>query len=400
MPTTIERAERLVRVERALEELRAGRMVILVDDEDRENEGDLVMAAEKVTPEAINFMARYARGLICLTLTEEWADHLQLPLQAARAGGPPLGTAFTVSIEARHGVTSGISAADRARTILTAVARDARPEDLITPGHIFPLRAKRGGTLVRTGHTEGSVDLARLAGLFSAGVICEIMNDDGTMARMPDLLRFAREHGLLMLSVADLIEYRLRNESLVERAESFTITPVVDGALLREFRGALFKTPIEPTEYLALWCGDLAGDAGDDPVLVRVQTASVPGDVFGALGCDSGAQLKAALRAIDAAGRGALLYIFPTGRYTLQHDLRTYLLKTEPSAPPGNKLRDFGLGAQVLRELGVTKMRLLTNNPKKIAGLEGHGLTIVERLPFTPTLPTLGERDAAAREQV
>lgn len=389
MPTTTERAERLARVERALEELRTGRMVILVDDEDRENEGDLVMAAEKVTPEAINFMARNGRGLICLTLTEEWADHLQLPLQAARAGGPPLGTAFTVSIEARHGVTSGISAADRARTILAAVARDAKPEDLITPGHIFPLRAKRGGTLVRTGHTEGSVDLARLSGLVPAGVICEIMNDDGTMARMPDLLRFAREHALLMLSVADLIEYRLRNESLVERAESFTVTPTLDGVPLREFHGALFRTPIEPTEYLALWCGEISSERDDDePVLVRVQTASVPGDVLGALGCDSGAQLKAALRAIDAAGRGALLYIFPTGKYSLQHDLRTYLLKTEPTAPPGNKLRDFGLGAQVLRDLGVRKMNLLTNNPKKIAGLEGHGLTVVERIPLTPTLPS------------
>ena len=381
MPTTIERAERLVRVERALEELRAGRMVILVDDEDRENEGDLVMAAEKVTPEAINFMARYARGLICLTLTEEWADHLQLPLQAARAGGPPLGTAFTVSIEARHGVTSGISAADRARTILTAVARDAKPEDLITPGHIFPLRAKRGGTLVRTGQTEGSVDLARLAGLQPAGVICEIMNDDGTMARLPDLQRFAKEHSMLILSVADLIEYRLQTECLVERTEEFPIVPSVDGIPLREFHGALYKTAIEPTEYLALWRGELKTD---EPVLVRVQTASLPGDVFAAQGCDSGEQLRAALRAIDAAGRGVLLYIFPTGSYSLRQDLKTYLLHHEPPLGSDSKLRDFGLGAQVLRELGITHMNLLTNNPKKIAGLEGHGLTIVESLPLLP----------------
>ena len=210
------KTERGQRVERAIRDIAAGRMVILVDDEDRENEGDLVMAADKVTPEAINFMARFGRGLICLTLTEEWADHLQLPLQSSRAGGPPLGTAFTVSIEAKLGVTSGISAADRAHTILTAVAKQARPDDLVTPGHIFPLRAKRGGTLVRTGHTEGSVDLLRLAGLTPAAVICEIMNDDGTMARMPDLLRFAEVHGLLVLSIADIIEHRLQTESLVE----------------------------------------------------------------------------------------------------------------------------------------------------------------------------------------
>jgi 3,4-dihydroxy 2-butanone 4-phosphate synthase/GTP cyclohydrolase II len=377
----MERERRIERVEQALSEMRAGRMVILVDDEDRENEGDLTMAAEKVTPEAINFMARYGRGLICLTLTEERADHLQLPLQAARAGGPPLGTAFTVSIEARHGVTTGISAADRAHTILTAVSPTAKAEDLITPGHIFPLRAKRGGTLVRTGQTEGSVDLARLAGLQPAGVICEIMNDDGTMARLPDLQRFAKEHGLLILSVADLIEYRLQTECLVERTEEFPLVPAIDGVPLREFHGALYKTAIEPTEYLALWRGELKTD---EPVLVRVQTASLPGDVFAALGCDSGEQLRAALRAIDAAGRGVLLYIFPTGSYSLRQDLKTFLLHHEPPLGPDSKLRDFGLGAQVLRELGVSHMRLLTNNPKKIAGLEGHGLTIVDSLPLLP----------------
>ena len=388
MPSPSERAtereRRIERVEQALSEMRAGRMVILVDDEDRENEGDLTMAAEKVTPEAINFMARYGRGLICLTVTEERADHLQLHLQAARAGGPPLGTAFTVSIEARHGVTTGISAADRSHTILTAVHPSAKPEDLITPGHIFPLRAKRGGTLVRTGQTEGSVDLARLSGLSPAGVICEIMNDDGTMARLPDLQRFAKEHGLLILSVADIIEYRLQTECLVERSEEFPIIPSVDGIPLREFRGALFKTAIEPTEYLALWRGELRTE---EPVLVRVQTASLPGDVFAAIGCDSGEQLRTALRAIDEAGRGVLLYIFPTGHYSLHQDLRTYLLHQEPPVVLGNKLRDFGLGAQVLRELGVSRMRLLTNNPKKIAGLEGHGLTVVESIPLVPKLP-------------
>ncbi|MBP6608034.1 MAG: 3,4-dihydroxy-2-butanone-4-phosphate synthase [Deltaproteobacteria bacterium] len=359
-------------------------MVILVDDEDRENEGDLVMAADKVTPEAINFMARFGRGLICLTLTEEWADHLQLPLQSSRAGGPPLGTAFTVSIEAKLGVTSGISAADRAHTILTAVAKQARPDDLVTPGHIFPLRAKRGGTLVRTGHTEGSVDLLRLAGLTPAAVICEIMNDDGTMARMPDLLRFAEVHGLLVLSIADIIEHRLQTESLVEKIEEFELTPTIDGVKAKTFSGALFRTAIEPTEYLALWLGNLQTD---EPVLTRVQNASLPGDVFGALGCDSGAQLQAALRIIDAAGRGVLLYVFPTGRFNVRDDLRAHLLRRGDVGSSGSKLRDFGLGAQVLRELGVQAMRLLTNNPKKIAGLTGHGLQLVESIPLLPKLP-------------
>ncbi|HMU37731.1 MAG TPA: 3,4-dihydroxy-2-butanone-4-phosphate synthase [Pseudomonadota bacterium] len=372
------------RVEQAVRDIAAGKMVILVDDEDRENEGDLVMAADTVTPEAINFMARFGRGLICLTLTEEWADHLQLPLQNARAGGPPLGTAFTVSIEARHGVTSGISAADRAHTILTAVAKQARPEDLVTPGHIFPLRAKRGGTLVRTGHTEGSVDLVRLAGHAPAAVICEIMNDDGTMARMPDLTQFAKTHGLMLLSIADIISHRLKNESLVERVESFELTPTIGGHRTRTFSGALFKTAIEPTEYLALWMGDLSGD---EPVLTRVQTASLPGDVFFAAGCDSGAQLQTALRIIEKAGRGVLLYVFPTGRFSVRDDLRAHLLRQPDVALLGTKLRDFGLGAQVLRELGVQSMRLLTNNPKKIAGLTGHGLKLVESIPLHPKLP-------------
>ena len=380
------KTERGQRVERAIRDIAAGRMVILVDDEDRENEGDLVMAADKVTPEAINFMARFGRGLICLTLTEEWADHLQLPLQSSRAGGPPLGTAFTVSIEAKLGVTSGISAADRAHTILTAVAKQARPDDLVTPGHIFPLRAKRGGTLVRTGHTEGSVDLLRLAGLTPAAVICEIMNDDGTMARMPDLLRFAEVHGLLVLSIADIIEHRLQTESLVEKIEEFELTPTIDGVKAKTFSGALFRTAIEPTEYLALWLGNLASDE-PEPVLTRVQNASLPGDVFGALGCDSGAQLQAALRIIDAAGRGVLLYVFPTGRFNVRDDLRAHLLRRGDVGSSGSKLRDFGLGAQVLRELGVQAMRLLTNNPKKIAGLTGHGLQLVESIPLLPKLP-------------
>ena len=378
-----EPAARIERVRQALEELRQGRIVILVDDEDRENEGDLCMAAEKVTPEAINFMARYGRGLICLTLTEERADYLQLPLQATRAGGPSLGTAFTVTIEARHGVTTGISAADRAHTILTAVHPQSRPEDLITPGHIFPLRAKRGGTLVRTGQTEGSVDLSRLAGLQPAGVICEIMNDDGTMARLPDLQRFAQTHDLLVLSVADIIEYRLQTERLVERVRDFPLVPTLDGKPLPGFRAQLYRTLVEPTEYLALTLGDVATD---DPVLVRVQTANFPGDVLSATGCDSGVQLRAALKTIAEAGRGVFLYIFPTQRYTLQSDLDAHLPQSrESSGAPAShldKLRDFGLGAQVLRTLGVQRMRLMTDNPRKIAGLQGYGLTIAELLPL------------------
>jgi 3,4-dihydroxy 2-butanone 4-phosphate synthase/GTP cyclohydrolase II len=380
---TPEPAARIERVRQALEELRQGRIVILVDDEDRENEGDLCMAAEKVTPEAINFMARYGRGLICLTLTEERADYLQLPLQATRAGGPSLGTAFTVTIEARHGVTTGISAADRAHTILTAVRPQSRPEDLITPGHIFPLRAKRGGTLVRTGQTEGSVDLSRLAGLQPAGVICEIMNDDGTMARLPDLQRFAQTHDLLVLSVADIIEYRLQTERLVERVRDFPLVPTLDGKPLPGFRAQLYRTLVEPTEYLALTLGDVATD---DPVLVRVQTANFPGDVLSVAGCDSGTQLRAALKSIAEAGRGVFLYIFPTQRYTLQSDLDAHLPQSRESsgAPPAplDKLRDFGLGAQVLRTLGVQRLRLMTDNPRKIAGLQGYGLTIAELLPL------------------
>jgi 3,4-dihydroxy 2-butanone 4-phosphate synthase/GTP cyclohydrolase II len=369
------------RVIEAMADIRAGKMVILVDDEDRENEGDLTMAAEKVTPEAINFMARYGRGLICLTLTEDKADALELPLQSGRKGGSsPFGTAFTVSIEARRGVTTGISAKDRATTILTAVASEARPEDLITPGHVFPLRAKRGGVLVRTGQTEGSVDLARLAGLQPAGVICEIMNDDGSMARMPDLERFAQEHGLRILSVADLIEYRLQQESLVTQRASTSLTPSLPG-VSASFRALVYDAMVEKTEYLALVLGEVASE---EPVLVRVQTACFPGDVFGSASCDCGAQLRAALQAIERAGRGVLLYVFPSGRQSLLNDVRGHVMHEEPARIAGreHKLRDFGLGAQVLADLGLRNLRLLTNNPKKIAGLEGFGMCVVERVPL------------------
>ncbi len=373
--------ERIARVVEAMEDIRAGKMVILVDDEDRENEGDLTMAAEKVTPEAINFMAKFGRGLICLTLTEEKADALELPLQSARkGGGSPFGTAFTVSIEARHGVTTGISAKDRATTILTAVKEDARPEDLITPGHVFPLRAKRGGVLVRTGQTEGSVDLARLSGLSPAGVICEIMNDDGSMARMPDLEKFAAQHHLRILSIADLIEYRLQQESLVERAATSSFMLELPG-LAADFTAHVYNTPVEKTEYLALTLGDVRSG---QPVLVRVQTACFPGDVFGSASCDCGAQLQAALRAIEKEGRGVLLYVIPSGRHSLLGDFKAHVMHEESARVSGreHKLRDFGLGAQVLSDLGVRDLRLLTNNPKKIAGLEGYGMCVVERVPL------------------
>jgi 3,4-dihydroxy 2-butanone 4-phosphate synthase/GTP cyclohydrolase II len=382
MSTSRQRADR---VEQAIEDVKAGKMVILVDDEDRENEGDLTMAAEKVTPEAINFMARFGRGLICVTLTEEKADSLQLPLQSAvnrnrGGGGSPFGTAFTVSIEARQGVTTGISAKDRATTIVTAVRPEARPEDLITPGHVFPLRARRGGVLQRTGQTEGSVDLARLAGLSPAGVICEIMNDDGSMARMPDLEKFAARHGLHILSIADLIEYRLERESLVERRAEAPLVPSFVGTGC-EWKAFVYGTGVEQTEYLALTLGEVGGDA---PVMVRVQTACFPGDVFGSEACDCGAQLRAALAAIEREGRGVFLYVYAAGRQTLLGDVRAHVLHEEGPRVAGgeHKLRDFGLGAQVLNDLGVKNLRLLTNNPKKIVGLEGYGMCVVDRVPI------------------
>jgi 3,4-dihydroxy 2-butanone 4-phosphate synthase/GTP cyclohydrolase II len=326
-------------------------------------------------------MAKHGRGLICLTMTEEKADSLELPLQSARkGGGSPFGTAFTVSIEARHGVTTGISAKDRATTILTAVKPEARPEDLITPGHVFPLRARRGGVLQRTGQTEGSVDLARLAGLSPAGVICEIMNDDGSMARMPDLEKFAAQHTLTILSIADLIEYRLERESLVERRATAPLVPSFVGTG-REWTAYVYGTPVEHTEYLALTLGDVAGEA---PVMVRVQTACFTGDVFGSEACDCGAQLRAAIGAIEREGRGVFLYVYAAGRQSLLGDVRAHVLHEEGPRVAGgeHKLRDFGLGAQVLNDLGIKNLRLLTNNPKKIVGLEGYGMCVVDRVPI------------------
>src|SRR5262245_18672403 len=337
------------RVLRAIDDIRAGKMVILVDDEDRENEGDLVLAAERVSPETVNFMRKHAGGLICLAMTEERCDRLGLKPMASD-NRSPRSTAFTVSIEAREGVSTGISAADRACTIRVAVAHNTRPEDLVTPGHVFPLRARRGGVLVRSGHTEGSVDLARLAGLEPAGAICEIMNEDGTMARMPDLERFAHQHGLRILTIADLIEYRLEQESLVDRVVEATLAPDLPGLPDRvEFHATAFAAQTDQNEYLALWLGDLRAD---EPALVRVQTTCVPGDVFGSRACDCGAQMRQALRMIAREGRGCFLYVYPVGRHSMLGDLDEHVLHQDVGRAGASRrhmaLRDFGLGAQVL----------------------------------------------------
>jgi 3,4-dihydroxy 2-butanone 4-phosphate synthase/GTP cyclohydrolase II len=369
-------------VEDALEDIRAGRMVVVCDDEDRENEGDLTMAAQFVTPEAINFMAKEGRGLICLALTPQRCDELGLDLMAAK-NESPFETPFTVTIEAREGVTTGISAADRARTIQVAIDPASAPRDLVQPGHVFPLKSKPGGVLERTGQTEAAVDLARLAGLNPAGVICEVMNDDGTMARVPDLERYCARHGLKMITVADLIAYRRRHDKLVERVVS-TRLPTAFG----EFDVVGYRSLVDDKHHVAMVKGDVDGQ---EDVLVRVHSECLTGDVFHSLRCDCGEQLESALAMIESEGQGVLLYLAQEGRgigllnklkaYNLQDKgLDTVDANLELGLPVD--LRDYGIGAQILSDLGLSSIRILTNNPKKIRGLEGYGLSVTDQIPI------------------
>ena len=371
-------------IDEAIREIQNGGMVILVDDEDRENEGDLCMAAEKVTPEAINFMAKYGRGLICLAMSGEMIDRLDLPMMVDH-NTSPYQTGFTVSIEARCGVTTGISAADRATTIHAAVADNAKPTDLVRPGHIFPLKARDGGVMVRVGQTEGSVDLARLAGLKSAGVICEVMDDDGTMARMPALEKFSETHNVGICTIADLVEYRMLNESFVHRSAEAMIPTAFGG----QFKMIAFENDVDHLLHIALVKGDIDPEK---PTLVRVHSECMTGDIFGSMRCDCGDQLHRAMGMIAEEGNGVVLYLRQEGRgIGLVNKLKAYDLQqnqgldtVEANQKLGFKddLRDYGLGAQMLVDLGVRQMRLLTNNPKKMVGLEGYGLTIVEQIPI------------------
>ncbi len=380
-------------IKSVIEDIKEGRMVILVDEEDRENEGDLMIAAEKVTPEAINFMATYGRGLICLSLTPERIEELRLPMMVSN-NRSRFQTAFTVSIEARCGVTTGISAADRATTVLTAIDDGTKAEDLISPGHIFPLRAREGGVLVRSGQTEGSVDLARLAGLKPAAVICEIMNEDGTMSRMPDLAIFAKRHHLKIVTIADIIKYRMRNESLVRRSATVTLPTEYGGT----FTAIAYENDIDSSQHLALVKGQIHPE---DEVLVRVHSQCLTGDVFGSKRCDCGDQLHKAMAMVGEEGKGVILYMSQEGRgiglinklraYSLQEDGRDTVEANEELGFKAD-LRDYGIGAQILVDLGVRKIRLMTNNPRKIIGLEGYGIRVVDRIPIEmkPNMENLG----------
>jgi 3,4-dihydroxy 2-butanone 4-phosphate synthase/GTP cyclohydrolase II len=373
----------LYKIKEAIKDVKEGKFVIVVDDEDRENEGDLTIAAEKITPETVNFMAKHGRGLICVPLNGQRLDELQIPMMVAD-NTTKFGTAFTISVEAKHKVSTGISAADRAATIKTLVDPLTKPQDLARPGHTFPLRAKDGGVLVRAGQTEAAVDLARLAGLYPAGVICEIMNEDGTMARLPQLEIMAKKFDIKIISVADLIAYRRRTEKLVRK-----VTEAKMPTKYGEFKAIAYKSETDPDEHLALTMGDITDE--DEPVLVRVHSECLTGDVFGSMRCDCGTQLAMALKAIAEEGRGVLLYMRQEGRGIGFHNkLKAYALQdegldtVEANVSLGFEpdLRDYGVGAQILADLGLHQIKLLTNNPKKVVGLEGYKLNVVETVPI------------------